>query len=279
MIPFRIDDEKFHNVNEAMKMSTEPNDDKLVIPFQIGVAALHTKKVESQKPAPISLTGTKEELKGPVMRHKNLRFLSAFTPDEFDVICSRGREAKNHTGNLLLQTIIKKTAPKYATAEGKLSKSIIVSEIVDVMRRRSATGSGFVKRIGGHWYELGELGAREKVSQSLRDLLHGQYKSSAKSKKHRKNETIFRMMKDLETSVDSNKFISSRTDALKESIQQFGDSLSDGHLLLMMTKMNCDILDQFKADPELQRRFGQMHMQVSPQAPTIPQQRNLHSAY
>ncbi|KAL3937434.1 MAG: hypothetical protein SGBAC_007466 [Bacillariaceae sp.] len=175
MIPFHIDDEKFHNVNEAIGMSTELSDDKLVIPFKIGVAALHTNTVEPHKPASMSLTETKEELKGPVMRHKNLRFLLDFTPDEFDVICSRGREANNHTGNVLLQTIIKRAAPKYATAEGKLSKSILVSEIVDVMRRRSATGRGFVKRIGGHWYELEELGASEKVSQTLRDLLHSQY--------------------------------------------------------------------------------------------------------
>ena len=252
----------FHSINESQLQlsTTEPNDGKLVVPFQIGNMAFHGDMVMS-----LSLTEAQENAKGPSLKHKNL-LPSNFVPDEFDVICSRGKEARNHKGNILFHSIIKKTGPKYASAEGKISKSIIVSEIVDTFRQRSSTGMGFVKFIGGKWYELGDLSAREKVSQSLRDLLHGQYRSSARSKKRRKNELNYKMMKDLESLVDSNEFVSTRTKAMKETIDQFGDALSDHQLELLMTKMNCDILDQLKVDPELQRRFGILHVQSQAQA-------------
>ncbi|CAJ1952334.1 unnamed protein product [Cylindrotheca closterium] len=260
MVPIHGDHEMLHNIHKApFPASTEPDD--VMVPFFIDDAVFRNVN-ESKKPVPT------EKTNGPGMKHRNM-LPPDFTPCEFDIICSRSKDAKNHTGNEVFQNIIKNTAPKYATVEGKLSKSIIVSQIVDAIRRRSSTGRGFVKLIGGQWYELGELGSREKVSQSLRDLLHGQYRSSGKSKRKMKNEMIFRMMSDLEAFVDSNQFISTRIEAMQETVQNFGDSLSDDQLLLMMTTMNCELLNQLKVDPEVQRRFGHMQKQSSSQPPTM----------
>jgi hypothetical protein len=112
----------------------------------------------------------------------------AFSPGPYDVICSRGEKAKTHQGNLFFRSIIGQWTIKYVKAEGKLGKSLIVSEIIDTVRRKSPDG-GFVKQDGGKWYEVGDKTAREKVGQSLRDILQGQYRSSSSSKKRRREES------------------------------------------------------------------------------------------
>jgi nucleoid DNA-binding protein len=177
-----------------------------------------------------------------------------FTPGESDVICVRGEKAKNHPGNLFFHSMIEKSAPKYATAEGKLGKSLIVSEIIDTIRRKSPPG-GFVKHIGSQWYEVGDWSAREKVSQSLRDILHGQYRSSASSKKRRRDEVNAKMSKDLESLIDKNEFVSKRIRTLSDAIKRQGDVVSDAHLKTMMTQVNSDILSQIKMDDTLQEQL------------------------
>jgi hypothetical protein len=180
-----------------------------------------------------------------------------FTPGGFDVICSREKKAKNHPGNLFFHSMIAKSAPNYATAEGKLGKSLIVSEIIDTIRRKSPLG-GFVKHIGGQWYEVGDWSAREKVSQSLRDILHGQYRSSASSKKRRKDEMNAKMIEDLDSLIDKNEFVSKRIRTLSDTIKRQGNFVSDAHLRTMMTQVNSDILSQLKMDDTLQERVHKM---------------------
>ena len=100
----------------------------------------------------------------------------------------RGSAAANSPGNLRFRRKIKEILPEYAACDNKLSKSLLVSKIVDSIRDFSPNG-GFVKKFDdGFYYELGDAAAREKTGQCIRDALHTKYKSSTKSKKPRRKE-------------------------------------------------------------------------------------------
>jgi hypothetical protein len=60
-------------------------------------------------------------------------------------------------------------------------QSHIVREIIESVRRSSPKG-GFVKKVNGKWFDVGERARREKTGQQIRDLLHTQYRSSTKAK-------------------------------------------------------------------------------------------------
>jgi hypothetical protein len=88
-----------------------------------------------------------------------------FVPGERDVICGRGRNARDHPGNVAFRKFIEKEVERYVTADSKTDKSIIVLEIVKSVRAQSP-GGGFVKRReNGQWFEVGMHDAREKVGQ------------------------------------------------------------------------------------------------------------------
>ena len=100
-----------------------------------------------------------------------------FTPSPFDVICCRGRKAKTHPGNIYFQSLIQQNVEKYANAKDKITKTIIVSEIIDKIRERATNddgtfiGGSFVKQTGGQWFDIGDVSTRERVGQNLRDQL------------------------------------------------------------------------------------------------------------
>lgn len=105
-----------------------------------------------------------------------------FQPGPFDVICSRGSAAKNHAGNKFFVQLIERNCQRYTQTTCKLAKSMIVSEMLDTVRRSSPEG-GFVKQdADGTWCETGDHLAREKIGQCFRDRLHTMYASSSKSK-------------------------------------------------------------------------------------------------
>jgi hypothetical protein len=132
---------------------------------------------------------------------------------------------------------------------------MIVSEIIDTIRRKSPNG-GFVKQDGGKWYEVGDWAAREKVGQRLRDILQGQYRSSSSSKKRRREESNAKMIEELDTLTESNSYVSERIRCLSDTIETEGSQGSDSCLMLMMTKANSDILDKLKEDHSVQEKVG-----------------------
>jgi hypothetical protein len=103
-----------------------------------------------------------------------------FQPSDYSVICGRGKESFNHVGNRRFRILTSMSMERYSrTDNNKATKSAIVSEIVAIVRQ---AGGNFCKYKRGEWYEVGDYYAREKVSSLLRDLLHTQYRSSAKAK-------------------------------------------------------------------------------------------------
>jgi hypothetical protein len=104
-------------------------------------------------------------------------------PSEYSVVCGRGKETFNHVGNHRFRILINKSKKRYSRADTRTAKSVIVSEIVALIRQ---SGGIFCKYKKGVWLEVGARHAREKVGASLRDLLHTQYRSSTKAKAHRR---------------------------------------------------------------------------------------------
>ena len=207
-----------------------------------------------------------------------------FVPSPFDVICCRGRKAKTHPGNIYFQSLIQQNVEKYANAKDKITKTVIVSEIIDKIRERTTIddgtvlGGSFVKQTGGQWFDIGEVNARERVGQNLRDQVKGKYKSSATSKRRKRDAKTAKMVKELDNFHASDSYVSKRIKSLTETIltreisgrstttntsfpamttigrsgsctsstssDDESSDFEDNNLLLLMTEANCDILRQ-----------------------------------
>jgi hypothetical protein len=102
-----------------------------------------------------------------------------FQPSQSSVICGRGKESYNHAGNHRFRMVASMFIKRYSQATNKTDKSVIVSDIVTMIHQ---SGGMFCKHEKGSWFKVGEHSAREKTSALLRDLLHSQYRSSAKAK-------------------------------------------------------------------------------------------------
>jgi len=180
-----------------------------------------------------------------------------FEPGPFDVICSQGKTAKSHTGNIYFHSIIQKRAKEYASATEKRIKSKIVRNIIDTIQAKSPNG-GFVKKnTDGEWNLVSLEQAREKVSQSLRDTLAGRYRSSLSAKKKSRMESNLKRMIDFDEIIGSNKFVAEKMLWLAETIKKAnsGDAneISDPQILKLMTETNFCILRQLKKDRMVQK--------------------------
>lgn len=114
-----------------------------------------------------------------------VRLPDGFQPTSSDVICRRGKTAYEH--NQHFRDLIESRLSAYSSASSKLEKSLVVTEVVDLIREKSPLG-GFVRQVDGKWYEVGDSIAREKCGGMFRDMLHTKYKSSTKAKKKRRAE-------------------------------------------------------------------------------------------
>ena len=94
----------------------------------------------------------------------------SFQPGPKDCICARGSRAYNHPGNANFRALVKSHMEEYNMARNKMQKSMIVSRIVDQVRRESPSG-GFVRQDDkGTWCQVTDSIARERVGQVCRQL-------------------------------------------------------------------------------------------------------------
>jgi hypothetical protein len=112
-----------------------------------------------------------------------------FKPCEYSVICGRGKASYDHTGNHRLRMLTSTFVEKYSMTGCNRHKSTIASDIVAMTREK---GGRFCKYEQGAWFEVGDYFARDKVSAMFRDMLHTQYRSSAKAKTARRRVQIKR---------------------------------------------------------------------------------------
>ena len=151
------------------------------------------------------LSSVREESSGPcdcLDMEGMTQLAEAFVPSKLAVICNRSQDAKNHPGNKRFQHVIEKSVTKYSLASTKVDKSLVISDIVDNVRRNClslnsngtpSTGIGAFVRVletDGRWYDIGDDLARRMVSRCLRDscCLHDKYRSSSHSKKRLRSE-------------------------------------------------------------------------------------------
>ncbi|KAL3939017.1 MAG: hypothetical protein SGBAC_006182 [Bacillariaceae sp.] len=186
-----------------------------------------------------------------------------FRPGDFDVICARGKAAKNHIGNQHFRQKIAESTEEYATATSRLFKSVAVSSVVDWVREASPNG-GFVKEINGMWYEVGDHLAREKVGQSLREQLHSQYKSSAKAKRARKKQQEAKQAQEMEQSfslldqmVQANNNINQTMQTVRHQACNLPEA-SDDCLLRLFEQSNANILQTISKDADMQQGIMQL---------------------
>jgi hypothetical protein len=142
-----------------------PNEDPHTVPLEV----YSDSQTSISKP---SIVGSKAEKSQPGDEVD-------FQPSDFSVVCGRGRDSFNHIGNRRFRILASMFIERYSRANSKAAKTVIVSEIIEVIRQ--ADGN-FCKYTKGKWFEVADHHAREKVSALLRDLLHTQYRSSAKAK-------------------------------------------------------------------------------------------------
>lgn len=98
--------------------------------------------------------------------------LQDFQLSEFDVACGRGKGCYNQAGNKRMRDICRKFVSKYQLAKSKLDKSLILSEIVEEVKRQNNGTAKFVKhdkQLG--WIAISDEKAREKVGHALRQAI------------------------------------------------------------------------------------------------------------
>ncbi|CAB9506544.1 Nitrilase family, member 2 [Seminavis robusta] len=103
-----------------------------------------------------------------------------FQPNAHTVILGRGASSDS-SGNRQLRILVQSYLQQYLDAPDKLGKSLIVSQVLDIVRENSPRAA-FVKFEKGRWVDVGERTSREKVGSMFRDCLGDKYKSSAKTK-------------------------------------------------------------------------------------------------
>lgn len=178
-----------------------------------------------------------------------------FVPSEHDVIVGTGRLPKIHVGNIRFHERIHQLyAKRYAKAKTRLDKSMIISEIVVAVREKSPSNTGFVKRVGTRWYTLNDRFSRERVSQSLRNILQDQYRSSTKAKKRRRSQICTQIDYSISQMVQTKgSSLSNQVKKLSTAVkEQRRSGISDEEVVAAFTKANTDILEGLKQDATLQ---------------------------
>lgn len=114
-----------------------------------------------------------------------------FIPSHYSVICGRGKACTDAVGNRRLKVTASIFLEKYSKASTKEEKSMIVTEIMDIVEDACPDEIGaFIRYDKGRWWVVDHMAAREKVGALLRDCLHTKYRSSTKSKLARKRSLL-----------------------------------------------------------------------------------------
>jgi len=91
-------------------------------------------------------------------------------PTDSDVLCGRGAGMLNHPGNTTYRNFVAEKKIAYLTRNFKREKRQIANEIVEKIRNLDPPGRFLCQDKGdGEWHEIGDVKAREKTLQALRE--------------------------------------------------------------------------------------------------------------
>jgi hypothetical protein len=179
---------------------------------------------------------------------------STFSPSSKHVICARGKSYWDHEGNKKYRQLIAAATKKYQEATNKGEKSSVVSDIVESIHRQ---GGGFVKKspTGTGFVQISEQYMRERISQSLRDSLHSQYRSSTKAKNSRRSKVTEKINVDVSNAITSNAGVMLRLQRLTSDLERKEALTSDVSICSLFSQANLDILELIKSDGSLLSQF------------------------
>lgn len=166
-------------------------------------------------------------------------------PAEMDVILGRGQLPRVHPGNQRFRKIVRDHYDAYSTATSKPNKSVVVSRIIHVVRMKD----GDFVRLNpdtGFYEKVSERFAREKVGQTLRDVLHTKYSSSTKAKKRRAVAKREFVEEQVHTVAMDNIEVRTIMTNLVDNLQVKDDSRSDSIVENMFLEANMQILHELK---------------------------------
>jgi hypothetical protein len=103
-----------------------------------------------------------------------------YTPSIYDIICGRGDLCFTHEGNKIFREVITNHFEAYCSSKSKAQKSVILGNIIgDIHAKNTAENNSvagetkfvrFNKKLGW-WCEIGETGIKQKIGQTIREML------------------------------------------------------------------------------------------------------------
>lgn len=166
-------------------------------------------------------------------------------PGEMDVILGRGQLVRIHPGNQRFRKIVRDHYDAYSNATSKPNKGLVVSRIIAVVRMKDGD---FVRlnQDTGSYDKVSERLAREKVGQTLRDVLHMKYSSSTKAKKRRTVAKREFIEEQVHTVVIDNVEVQAIMTDLMEKLKLQDVHRSDSIVEDMFLEANMKILHELK---------------------------------
>lgn len=95
-----------------------------------------------------------------------------YVPDEYAVVCGRGKGSYNRIGNKRYHAIVRSHIPDYLAAKTRFDKSTILNEIIEEVKAQNNGQGRFVKLDSdGSWYEISDEQSREKCGHTMRECI------------------------------------------------------------------------------------------------------------
>jgi len=89
-------------------------------------------------------------------------------PHDHDVLCGRGGSINSHPGNITFREWVYKRKTRYNLANSKRDKTIVVNEVLSLVRALKPPGR-FLQKFNTDWIEIDDAKAMAKISQALRE--------------------------------------------------------------------------------------------------------------
>lgn len=83
-------------------------------------------------------------------------------------LCGRGGSINSHPGNITFREWVYKRKTRYNLADSKRDKTIVVNEVLNLVRGVKPAGR-FLQKFGSGWIEVDDAKAMAKISQALRE--------------------------------------------------------------------------------------------------------------
>lgn len=135
-----------------------------------------------------------------------------FEPGSWSVICGRGRERYDNTGNRRLRVLVDCRLDEYKKAnKSRIKKTAIVTSIVSSIREGSNNYGSFIKYdpLIQQWCEVSEEAAREKVGHLIRGRLLQLDPSKVEKKRERRKRLRKMKMQQQQQQQQPNNYFSS----------------------------------------------------------------------